>query len=267
MKNKPLQSLKYFLNRYVLRKDYLISRDDRFGARFKFKTADDVGRKIYKTGRYEECITNYISKDISFNEGDVALDIGANIGWYSIVLSKVMPESAKIYSFEPDPLNYGLLSDNLLLNKTTNVFPIKKALSNKNEKKKLYQYADKNLGRHSLLEINNGNSVEVETIVIDQFLIENSIDLQRVKFAKIDIEGYEYFALLGADKVLQHIQCVVSEYIPSIMVKGGVEPSLFLELLRGYDFIPHVIKDGVLKFMSSEDLLATRGCDLIWLKG
>lgn len=266
MKNKPLQSLKYFLSRYVLRKKFLIGQDDKFGSLFKFKIEDDVGRGIYKRGKYEEELSDYIEHFVGFEDGDIALDIGANIGWYSVLLHKVMPESAKIYAFEPDPLNFSLLSENLKLNGADNVIPVNYALSDKHEIKKLYQYTNKNLGRHSLLDINGADYVEVETLVLDQFLNENDVDFKKIKFAKIDIEGYEYFALLGALELLNYVTCIISEFIPAHMTKGGVESSLLLDLLKNKQYIPHVIEDGKLRVVSSRELSMTNGCDLVWLK-
>ena len=266
MSSKFIKSLKYLLSRYVKRNKFLVAKEDKFGSLFKFKIEDAVGRHIYKRGEYERDISNYLAKKIVFDKDDIALDIGANIGWYSILLNKLMPGGSRIYAFEPDPLNYALLSENLRLNNVKNVVAVNNALSNKKEIKKLYQYSNRNLGRHSLLQINKGDYVEVEALVLDQFMEDNEIDFNKVKFAKIDIEGYEFFALSGASKVLDHIKCLISEFVPGHMQRGGIEPVLIINLMQDKGFSPNVIKNDNVYPISTDELLKSSGCDIVWLR-
>jgi FkbM family methyltransferase len=264
--NKTISSLKYLVNRFILRRQYLTAKDNKYGIRFKFKTEDVVGRHIYKSGEYEKSLSEFVAKYLSFQEGDVALDVGANIGWYSLLLDKLMPDNSLIYAFEPDPLNYGLLCSNIKLNNASKVVPVNFALSDKNEVRKLYQYSNNNLGRHSLLDINEGNYVEVETITLDSYIDSVGIDVARVKFIKIDIEGYEYFALCGANNLLDQVTTVISEFVPRYMEKGGVEPERFLDLLIEKGFDSYVIRDGDLVSQDKAALLMKKACDIVWLK-
>lgn len=87
--------------------------------------------------------------------------------------------------------------------------------------------------------------------MLDQFLVKNDIDLTKVKFSKIDIEGYDYIALLGAFDVLGHIKFLISEFAPEHMKKGGVEPSALINLLEKKSFNSNVIRDGQLHALSS----------------
>lgn len=264
--NKTIRSLKYLVNRFILRRQYLIAKDNKYGIRFKFKTEDVVGRHIYKSGEYEKSLSEFLANCLSFQEGDVALDVGANIGWYSLLLDKLMPDNSLIYAFEPDPLNYALLSSNIKLNNASKVVPVQLALSDKNEVRKLYQYSNNNLGRHSLLDINESDYVEVETITLDGYINSVGIDVEKVKFLKIDIEGYEYFALCGANNLLDHITTVISEFVPRYMQKGGVEPERFLDLLMEKGFKPYIILDGDMVPQDKSMLLTKKACDIVWLK-
>lgn len=264
--NKTIRSLKYLANRFILRRQYLTAKDNKYGIRFKFKTEDVVGRHIYKSGEYEKDLSEFVAKHLAFQEGDVALDVGANIGWYSLLLDKLMPDNSLIYAFEPDPLNYGLLCGNIKLNNASKVVPVNFALSDKNEVRKLYQYSNNNLGRHSLLDINQGNYVEVETITLDSYINSAGIDVARVKLIKVDIEGYEYFALCGANDLLDHVTTVISEFVPHYMEKGGVEPERFLDLLIEKGFDPYIIREGGLVAQDKAALLMKKACDIVWLK-
>ena len=260
------KSIKYLFFRYILRKEFLITDLNQYGSRLKFKIEDVVGRHIYKQGTYEKELSDFITTELDFKEGDIALDIGANIGWYSLLLDKLMPNNCEIFAFEPDPLNFQLFSFNIKLNRSKIITPINSALSDKVEIKKLYQYPNKNLGRHSLLDINGKEFVEVNTLVLDNYLEMEKIDFKKIKFMKIDIEGYEYIALLGADKVLDNVKYLISEFVPSHMKKGNMNPELLIDLLENKGFISHVIIKGKLCSIDKEEILSKKACDIIWTK-
>lgn len=261
-----IQSFKYFFFRYVLRRPFLTAVEDRFGIRFRFKTEDDVGRKIFKRGTYDAEVSDYLMINLHFEPEDVSLDIGANIGWYSLLLHRLMPTSGTIYSFEPDPLNFQLLGENVHLNQADNIVSVNKALSNERDEMKLYRYENKNLGRHSLLAINSSDYVNIETLILDDYLVEQGVDFKKLKFAKIDIEGYEYFALQGAKKTLRHIQCLVCEFEPEHILKGGLNPMDLIDFLIAEGFQAHLIKARKAVPVSTAELLAQAPCDIIWKK-
>ncbi|MFW2373046.1 MAG: FkbM family methyltransferase [Gammaproteobacteria bacterium] len=244
----------------------MIAHAEKYSISLKFKIEDAIGRHIYKNGAYEKELSDFIINHIQFHSGDIALDIGANIGWYSLLLDKHMPEGCQVYAFEPDPLNYQLLIYNIQLNGANKVKAIQNALSDKKEIKKLYRYSNRNLGRHSLLDINQGDFVEVEALVLDEFIQLNNIDFNKVKFAKIDIEGYEYFALSGALKVLDSIDCLISEFVPRYLQHGKVDPELLINLLEGKGFKSNVLKNGALSPIDRNEILSSAFCDIIWLK-
>lgn len=266
MLRKLTYALMYVVNRFILRRSFLVASRTRRGLKLKFKTEDVVGRHIYKNGDYESHISDFVSKKITFEVGDIAIDVGANIGWYSLLFSRIMPKGSVVYAFEPDPLNYDLLVNNISLNKTDNIVPVNCALSDKKEIKKLYRYSSKNLGRHSLLDINSTDYVEVQTNVMDDFLSEKRVDFSRIKLVKIDIEGYEYFALRGAQKVLGHVKYLISEFVPGHMKKGGVEPELLIDLLSNAGLNPNIIVAGKLVSVTKQELLQKDACDIIWIR-
>jgi len=266
MANKLIPSAKYLIYRHIFRRKFLIAEESRYGSQLKFKTEDAVGRHIYKNLDYEKDLSEFICRHVLFEEGDIALDIGANIGWYSLLLNNLMPEKCQIMAFEPDPLNHELLLFNLKLNNASKVVAINCALSEKNEVKKLYLYPSKNLGRHSLLDINEGGYIEVRSLALDSYIQNNNIEFGRIKFAKMDIEGYEYFALSGALKVLESVKCLIIEFVPTRIKSGGIDPMLLIQLLKRKGFNPNLIKDGELRFATSDELLASKAIDIIWLK-
>jgi FkbM family methyltransferase len=257
----------YFLARYVLFRRYLIARAPAFGLRLRFRIEDAIGRWIYKRGSYEAELTDYIAHHIAFRDGDVFLDVGANIGWYPLVLART--RRIATLAFEPDPLNFALLEENVRLNGCASVRPIRKAVADTEGTRTLYRYANKNLGRHSLLPINDKDTVEVETVTLDGFLAREGIVPERVAFMKVDVEGYELPVLNGAKRLLEAIPLVLCEYSPGYMRRGGMEPKALLGLLREKGFEPYRLEAGALQPLTFAELEAVEGNDVnvFWVKG
>ena len=180
-----------------------------------------MAKKIYKNREYEAEVSNYLSNHIAFMDNDISFDFVANISWHCILLHKLMPLSGTIFYFESDQLNYELLASNIKSHGIDNMIVIDKALSNKPETIKLYHYLRKNFGRYSLLDINSDDSIDFETLIWDEFFETKKVDFSRIKLTKIDIEGYELFALVGAKGVLENLRCLICEFEPEHMVKGG----------------------------------------------
>ena len=260
------KSFTYLLGRFVLRLNYMTAHSKKYKMRFKFRTEDGGGRLIYKRGVYEEELTNYFLKKINLSEGHVVFDIGANIGWYSNLFSKYFND-IEVHSFEPDPENYKLLLTNIENNNALNVIPNNIGIGEKTAVKKLYLYKKSNVGRHSMLNINEGPTIDVPITTIDDYLLEKNIDVKKVKFLKIDIEGFEYFAFLGGKKLLAQIPTIMAEFSPGYMRKGGLDPKRLLSLLTDYNFKPFVISGLDLKPIKESELLKrNRNINLLWKK-
>ena len=263
-----LRAIYYFFMRWIIHKQYLTAPVPEHNLRFKFKTEDAIGRIMLKTGTCEPSITRCFLKNVTLEENDIMLDIGANIGWYAMLFDRYSPASVSIYAFEPDPLNYGLLAVNAHRNNARKVTCIPKALSDREETKTLYLYPHKNRGRHSLLPLHSGERVEVATTTVDNFVRDAQLDPQRVKFAKVDVEGYEYFVLRGAQKLLSSLPMLHTEYSPWMMEKGGIAPRQLIDLVMSYGFEPFVIDaQGELQATSGEQLRAQQvGVNILWKK-
>jgi hypothetical protein len=66
----------------------LIVFSDKYDLKFRFRTPDSVGRLIFKKGVYEEELSDYLINNLDLGPEDIVFDVGANIGWYSILFSK-----------------------------------------------------------------------------------------------------------------------------------------------------------------------------------
>ncbi len=127
------------------------------------------------------------------------LDVGANVGKYSVILGNQLKENGKVFAFEPEPSNLKALKKNLELNKLTNVIIIPFACSDKKDKLKLY-LNEKNSGGHSLIK-KQKKFIEVEVDTLDNIIKKYKI--KKVHLIKIDVEGAEADVLKGAKIILE----------------------------------------------------------------
>lgn len=151
------------------------------------------------------------------------LDIGANVGKYSVIMGNKLRGVGKVFSFEPELSNLNSLKKNIELNKLNNVSIVPMACSK--ERGRLEFYIDKNnSGGHSLVKKTN-QKIFVETDKLDSIVKSNKIT--EIKLIKIDVEGAEMDVLLGAKKILK-------KYKPKIIFETDFPEKVvpFLEKLN-----------------------------------
>ncbi|MEQ8549769.1 MAG: FkbM family methyltransferase [Cyclobacteriaceae bacterium] len=262
-----IRSIRYIINRFLFKKTFLIGKSAKYQVDIKFKTEDGGGRKIYKRGVYEEELTDYLLNHLEPTKGDVYLDVGANVGWYAVTLSRQLAIKPRILAFEPDNTNYECLQENIVRNLCENVEAYKLAISDQNGTGQLNRYKNSNVGRHSMLPINEGDAVTVDTVALDQFLVSKSIAYDRVKFVKIDIEGYELLAFRGAQSLLSVVPLILAEYSPGYMRKGGLNPEDLLTFMMTENYHANKLVAGSLVPLTEEELLKmNKNINLFWVK-
>lgn len=254
-----IQSFKFFIYKRILGRKFLTATDNVFNLDFHVEIHDAMGRKIFKRGSLHPDHTSFLLT-LPFADGDVILDIGANIGWYSIVLKNNIRPNVTFYAFEPEPLNFELLTKNIAHNNIANIEAVNKAVAEKSGQSTLFLYHPKNSGRHSLLDINpqTNMSIQVETVNIEDFLKGRGVDFKKIKLIKIDIEGYEVFALKNARTLLEQLPYMFIEYSPGLIRQGGQDPGDFIRWLSDFGFNFYNI-DGGNASTRSVDLLTTLG--------
>jgi FkbM family methyltransferase len=152
-------------------------------------------------------------------EGGTAVDIGANLGFMSGVLSRLTGAQGRVFSFEPSPSTYAKLLEVIVVNGFTNVTPYPMGCGN--QEGTLTLYCPSSSGHASLRPMEESSeSVYQHTVRIvrlDDFL---GPQLDRLDFIKIDTEGYEDEVLAGAFGLLQRFKPIIyielcSEYLVS----------------------------------------------------
>lgn len=208
-------------------------------------------------GIYEKYDTELFKKIVK--PGMIVVDIGANIGYYTLMAAKLIGSNGKVYAFEPEPSNYELLIKNIKINNYTNIISIQKAVSNKNGKARLF-INKSNLGNSSLIENNVPQKIgftEVETITLDNFF-DSVVKNNKIDFIKMDTQGAEKLVIEGAEKILKDNNLkIIMEFWPFGLRNMGSEPSDLLKMLQDFGFkIKHINgKDSYLKKLEMTEII------------
>jgi FkbM family methyltransferase len=203
--------------------------------------------KLSINGIYEPLETELVTKEIK--KGDVVLDIGANIGYYTLIFAKLVGEEGKVFAFEPDPTNYALLQKNVDLNGYTNVILVQKAVSNRTGKIKLY-LCDDNKADNRIYNSHDGRqSTEIEAIRLDDYFKDYD---GGVDFIKMDIQGAEGGAIQGMLDLIEKNRNVkiTAEFWPVGLKRFGIEPEECLQLLAEHGFQLYNINERAKKIES-----------------
>jgi FkbM family methyltransferase len=125
-----------------------------------------VAQEIMRDGVWEPLLTQLVTHEIG--RGDVVLDLGAHIGYYTLLFSTLVGPRGRVIAFEPEPRNYSLLRKNVALNDRRNVTTVDRAVSSHSRRATLHQ-AIGNLGAHSLFAHADDPAIDVECVMLDAF--------------------------------------------------------------------------------------------------
>lgn len=131
--------------------------------------------------------------------GDVVYDIGAHVGFYTLLSSQLVGSEGHVVAFEPFPPNAQFLNRHLSYNRIDNVTVIEKAVSDQQGKLTFETVQGSSMG-HLATHTKTASSIMVDVVALDQFIAEAQLPLPNV--LKVDIEGAEYDFLRGASQLL-----------------------------------------------------------------
>jgi FkbM family methyltransferase len=266
MNGSAWRGAQFLFARHVLRKARLVARADYFDLRVHCFSGDVIGRHLYKRGAIERRMTETLIERLVLPAGSVSFDVGANLGWYSLILDRLAQPGARVFAFEPDPENFGLLLANVEANAARTVHPQQLAVSDRAGTQTLHRYSSKNRGRHSLLPGAGDDRIEVEVTALDTFRAAEAPQAP-VAFVKVDVEGYELPVLRGARATLADTSMALVEISPERMQAAGHPPEEALRLLLEAGLEPKVLGAGGLEPVAVEALTQGRGShNVLWLR-
>jgi FkbM family methyltransferase len=189
------------------------------------RTDDFLGRAIAVSGVWEPNVTAAFIRSLS--PGDVCLDIGAHLGYYTLIASRLVGSNGHVYAFEPSPANYRELLGNLTRNGVANVTARRLAVGATHETALLYEGTGTNTGRATLSPVLIERGAEGRRqLMVDVRPVAELVpakDFARVRVIKIDVEGYEIEVLRGLASLFE----------------AGERMTVLLELTAGWSGDPN----------------------------
>lgn len=216
-----------------------------------------ISLELATKGIWEESETELIKKIVS--DGDVVLDLGANIGYYTMIFAKLIGPKGKVFAFEPEPNNFELLKKNLTINGYQNSTIEDAAVSDENGEIKLYLSEGRATNHRTFHSKSvSKNFVVVKKVKLDDYFKNNPIR-KRISFVKMDVEGSELDALKGMTSILnenKNIKILI-EFAPQNIREFGAQPSDLLKILRNHGFSLYEVnsENKNLELVNDEDLL------------
>jgi FkbM family methyltransferase len=213
-----------------------------------------VDGDIKNTGVWEPNTTHAIKQLVK--EGDVVLDIGANIGYDTVIMSKLVGETGKVYAFEPTSHYFDVLNRSLAANKITNTKTFNFGLSDADAELDIY------LGQHSAtIHDPEGKAVLPKEKIILRTLdkVAEEEKLDRVDFIKLDVDGHEPAVLDGGWKTIDRFSPIILlEISAEHYLEAGVLVWDFYELLKSKGFYIYS-EEGMQPLNTKHDFLVKCG--------
>ena len=208
----PRRGLKYFLRlaKWLNIADKTYTKKLPGNFYMLLNPTEHIQQQLFWYGYYEKELADLIGKMLK--PGDVFLDIGANIGYFSLLAASKDP-TCKVIAFEPAKDIFGKLKENITINHFKNIITVNTAVGEKSEEKVLFLSRSDNLGMSSFRQPENfsGETEKVKVVSIDDWI--KIAGLHKIDLIKIDVEGSEMTVLKGMMEVL-----------------GRCKPSLVMEI-------------------------------------
>ncbi len=216
---------------------------------------DYLGLRL--TGVYEPEVTAFFRR--SARPGDTALDLGAHVGYFTLLLAKLVGPRGRVVAFEPHPENFALLSKNVRENGYGNVSLYQAAVAERSGRGWLLSEPSSSFCHRLGQAPTDPSAIEVDTVALDEELAGLA---GTIRWVKMDVEGAEVAALRGMERVIQSSRplSLVVELFPRALARSGSSPQELLQFLDERGFLPHRLGlDGVPRPTTAAELLRIHG--------
>lgn len=231
------------LHRYAARPGVRLDGAAAWGGRFRCDLHDFIASRIYYFGVWEPNLTALVARRLG--AGDVFVDVGANMGYFSVLASRLVGEAGRVVAFEASPATYALLAEDLAMNGAANVRAVNVAVSDRPGTLALYAGPEDNRGATSV-HAERGGRFEASVRAAPLLDLLEPGERARVRLIKIDVEGAELPILLD---LLEHLGAypermeVVVEVAPDEMRAAGMPVEALVARFAAHGFHWYVLEN------------------------
>ncbi len=209
---------------YFAWKSHPFAASTLFGMKMKGDAEEIIQQYIYYFGVWEPQITAWVSRRLA--PGDTFVDVGANIGYYSLLASKLVGKTGTVVAIEASPTTFKDLLTNLKLNGVSNVRAANVAASDSEGIAKIYRGHKHNVGLTTMLECPGFDS-ECEVRAAPLSTILKPEELKGARLVKIDVEGAECSVVSGMRLLIEKGRTdaeIIIEIDPELLKSQGKTP-------------------------------------------
>ncbi len=210
---------------------------------FDFNYSDKI-KKMY-FGTFQPAVEEVLKKYLK--NGDTFIDVGANIGYFSLIGAGFVGKVGQVHSFEPVSEYFEKLKNLSENNKQYNITVNQFALGETEKKEKIYIGGPLHIGNNTffpdLLEgINEVKEAEVSICRLDKYIKEKNI--QNIKLIKIDVEGFEFSVLKGLESFFsenykkQMLPVIICEIVPEVYENYSYKLEDVFEYMAKFSYLP-----------------------------
>lgn len=210
-----------------------------WGVKFKCYPNSSWGGLVMYTKLPEFYEMKFIKRLI--RTADIAIDVGSNMGSYSLICASQM-RTGKVFAFEPSKVAYKGLLENIHINNLRDkIIPFNTAIS---DKEAILPFTNESTSETSHISYGQvSSSSKIKSFSLDKFVGRQQI--KKIRFIKIDVEGYEFNVLKGATKILTSgmVDYLLVE-INRNSLSYGINPSETIGLLKSYGYKTFCFRDS-----------------------
>jgi FkbM family methyltransferase len=221
-----------------------------FGSKISGNTRDAVGRYIFYFGVWEPNLTSWIRRRLA--PGDVFIDVGANIGYYSLLASRLVGNSGKVVAVEVLPAIFSALQGNLRKNDVHNVRAVNCAVWDREQTITVFTDAEDLPGQTTVSptwadKYHLQSHVQVSAAPLSTIL--EAEEIKTARLIKIDVEGAEWQVVSGMKSIMANCRDDVEialEVNKKALAAVGRSPQDVMDLFGGWGFRPYRIENDYL---------------------
>lgn len=195
-----------------------------------------IQQHIYFLGTWDEPGSKFLKNYLKY--GNVFMDIGANIGCYSLIASKIVGLEGEVHAFEPVSKVFDKMLFNIQLNQLSNITTNRKAVYESSGLLEFFLSSNENAGMSGIFhhDTESGEIEKVESITIDEYVEKKNIT--RIDLIKIDIEGAELFALKGMKNTINQFKpVIIMEVSEDVLQNIPVKKNEALDLMEDLNYV------------------------------